>query len=82
MLLILKIVKIFKKYYKFIVVVWQHMFSVPVMRTVWRRESGSRLHTVRVTVSTQTSAWFSSYYTQLNINILIKHYLTLQYAAT
>jgi hypothetical protein len=36
-LLILKIIKIFKKYYQSIVVMWQHMFSVPVMRTVWRR---------------------------------------------
>jgi hypothetical protein len=38
MLLILKIIKIFKKYYQSIVVMWQHMFSVPVMRTAWRRE--------------------------------------------
>ena len=38
MLLILKIIKVFKKYYQSIVVMWQHMFSVPVMRTVWRRE--------------------------------------------
>jgi hypothetical protein len=38
MLLILKIIKIFKKYYQSIVVMWQLMFSVPVMRTVWRRE--------------------------------------------
>jgi hypothetical protein len=38
MLLILKIIKIFKKYYQSIVVMWQRMFSVPVMRTVWRRE--------------------------------------------
>jgi hypothetical protein len=37
-LLILKIIKIFKKYYQSIVVMWQHMSSVPVMRTVWRRE--------------------------------------------
>jgi hypothetical protein len=37
MLLILKIIKLFKKYYQFIVV-WQHMFSVLVTRTVWRRE--------------------------------------------
>jgi hypothetical protein len=28
----------FKKYYQSFVVMWQHMFSVPVMRTVWRRE--------------------------------------------
>ena len=34
------------------------------------------------TVSTQTSALFPSYYTQLTINILIRHYFTLQYAAT
>jgi hypothetical protein len=38
MLLILKIIKLFKKYCQSIVVIWQHMFSVPVMRTVWRRE--------------------------------------------
>jgi hypothetical protein len=38
MLLILKIIKLFKKYYQSIVVMWQRMFSVPVMRTVWRRE--------------------------------------------
>ena len=50
MLLILKTIKIFKKYYQSIVVMWQHMFSMPVMRTVWRRESSSRLHTVRITV--------------------------------
>jgi hypothetical protein len=48
MLLILKIIKIFKNYYQSIVVMWQHMFSMPVTRTVWRREldSSSRLHTV------------------------------------
>jgi hypothetical protein len=38
MLLILKIIKIFKKYYQSIVVMWQHMFSVAVMCTVWRGE--------------------------------------------
>jgi hypothetical protein len=38
LLLILKTIKIFKKYYHSVVVMWQHMFSVPVMRTVWRRE--------------------------------------------
>jgi hypothetical protein len=38
MLLILKIIKIFKKYCQSIVVMWQHMFSVSVMRTVWIRE--------------------------------------------
>jgi hypothetical protein len=38
MLLILKTIKIFKKYYQSIVVMWQHTFSMPVMRTVWRRE--------------------------------------------
>jgi hypothetical protein len=37
MLLILKTIKIFQKYYQFIVVMWQRMFSVPVMCTVWRR---------------------------------------------
>ena len=39
MLLILKIIKIFKKYYQSIVVMWQHMFSMPVMLTVWRHYS-------------------------------------------
>jgi hypothetical protein len=43
-LLILKIIKIFKKYYQSIVVVWQHMFSVPVMCTVWRRETNTWLY--------------------------------------
>jgi len=38
MLLILKTIKIFKKYYQFIVVMWQHIFSMHVMRTVWSRE--------------------------------------------
>jgi hypothetical protein len=38
MLLILKIIKIFKNYYQVVVVMWQHMSSVPVMRTVWRCE--------------------------------------------
>jgi hypothetical protein len=37
-LLILKIIKIFKKCYHSVVVMWQHISSVPVMRTVWRRE--------------------------------------------
>ena len=37
-LLILKTIKIFKKYYQSNVVMWQHMFSVPVMRNVRRRE--------------------------------------------
>ena len=37
-LLILKTIKIFKKYYQSIVVMLQHMFIMPVMRTVWRRE--------------------------------------------
>ena len=37
-LLILKTIKIFKKYYQSTVVMWQHMFSMPVMLTVWRRE--------------------------------------------
>jgi hypothetical protein len=40
---ILKTIKIFKKYYQSIMVMWQRM---PVMRTVWRR---ARLHTVRIT---------------------------------
>jgi hypothetical protein len=38
LLQILKIIKIFKKYYQSIVVMWQHMFSMHVTRTVWRRE--------------------------------------------
>ena len=38
MLMILKTIKIFKKYYQSIVVMWQHMFSMAVMLTVWRRE--------------------------------------------
>ena len=42
MLLILKIIKIFKNYYQSIVVTWQHMFSMHVMLTVWRRELESR----------------------------------------
>jgi hypothetical protein len=33
MLLILKIIKIFKKCYHSVVVMWQHMSSVPEMRT-------------------------------------------------
>ena len=41
MLLILKTIKIFKKYYQSIMVMWQHMFSMPVMRTVWSRELDS-----------------------------------------
>jgi hypothetical protein len=44
MLLILKVIKIFKKCYHSVVVMWQHMSSVPVMRTVWRRELDT--HTV------------------------------------
>jgi len=40
-LLILKTIKIFKKYYQSIVVMWQRMFSMSVMRTAWRRESNS-----------------------------------------
>jgi hypothetical protein len=38
MLLILKNIKIFKKCYHSVVVMWQHMSSVLVMRIVWRRE--------------------------------------------
>jgi hypothetical protein len=41
MLLILKIIKIFKKYCQSIVVMWQHMFIVRVMRIVWRHELDS-----------------------------------------
>ena len=37
-LLILKTIKIFKKYYQSIAVMWQHMFSMRVMRTVWNCE--------------------------------------------
>jgi hypothetical protein len=43
MLLILKIIKIFKKCYHSVVGMLQHMSSMPVMRTVWRRELTSRL---------------------------------------
>jgi hypothetical protein len=76
MLLILKTIKLFKKYYQSIVFMWQHMFSMPVMRTVWRRITG-------ILSSKYSNIGFvSSYYIQLTINILIKHYLTLQYAAT
>jgi hypothetical protein len=47
---ILKIIKISKKDHHSVVVMRQHMSSVRVMRTVWRRElSSSRLHTVRIT---------------------------------
>jgi hypothetical protein len=44
MLLILKTIKIFKKYDQSIVVMWQRMF-MPVMRTVWKRalDSSARL---------------------------------------
>jgi hypothetical protein len=38
MLRILKTIKIFKKYYQSIVVMWQRMYSMPVMRTAWRSE--------------------------------------------
>jgi hypothetical protein len=48
MLLILKIIKIFKKYYQSFLVMWQHMFSVPVMRTVWRRELYSSCSSILV----------------------------------
>ena len=41
-LLILKTIKIFKKYYQSIVVMWQRMISMPLMRTVWRRELSNR----------------------------------------
>jgi hypothetical protein len=44
-LLILKAIRILKKYYQSIVVMWQRMFSMAVMCTVWRRE----LDTVRIT---------------------------------
>jgi hypothetical protein len=37
MLLILETIKIFKKYYQSIVVMWQRMISMPVMRNVLRR---------------------------------------------
>jgi hypothetical protein len=43
MLLILKIIKIFKKCYHSVVVMWQQMSRVPVMRNVWRRELDSSL---------------------------------------
>ena len=44
MLLILKIIKIFKKYYQSNVVIWQHMFSMPVIRTVWRLMPPHSMH--------------------------------------
>jgi hypothetical protein len=44
MLLILKIIKIFKKYYQSLVVMWQRMFSMPVMRSVWRRPAHISTH--------------------------------------
>jgi hypothetical protein len=47
-LLILKTIKIFKKYYQSIVVMWQRMFSMPVMRTVWRRALDSSKVTVTI----------------------------------
>jgi hypothetical protein len=43
MLLILKIIKKKKKYYQSIVVMWQHMFSMPVICTVWRRALGCNI---------------------------------------
>ena len=49
MLLILKIIKIFKKYYQSIVVMWQRMFSMPVTRTVWRRELESSTNEFKTT---------------------------------
>ena len=53
-LLILKTIKIFKKYYQSIVVMWQHMFSVPVMRTVWRVELDSTQYALRITHTKHT----------------------------
>ena len=41
---------------------WQHMFSMPVMRTVWRRELSSRLHTVRETGTGQQVAQLHDIY--------------------
>jgi len=39
------------------VVMWQPMFSMPVMRTVWRRKSSSRLHTIQHTC---TTGWYAA----------------------
>ena len=36
-IIILKTIKIFKKYYQLIAVTWQHMFSMAIMITVWSR---------------------------------------------
>ena len=50
MLPILKTIKILKNnYYQSIVVMWQHMFSMPVMRTVWRRELDRMLNIFNMT---------------------------------
>jgi hypothetical protein len=37
MLMILKTITLFQEYYQSIEVMWQRMFSMPVMRTVWTR---------------------------------------------
>jgi hypothetical protein len=60
MLLILKIIKIFKKYCQSIVVMWQHMFSVPVMHTVWRRELDVVNVMAAYTAITLTTCWSAS----------------------
>jgi hypothetical protein len=52
MLLILKTIKLFKKYYQSIVVMWQRMFSMPVMRTVWKRALESNFVPFSITVVT------------------------------
>jgi hypothetical protein len=61
MLLILKIIKIFKKCYHSVVVMWQHMSSVPVMRTVWRLELEltfiSSLYGIPERNSTKNTLW-------------------------
>ena len=51
-LLILKTIKIFRKYYQSIVVMWQHMFSMSVMRTVWRRDLDTWVNYQEVSVQT------------------------------
>jgi hypothetical protein len=57
MLLILKIIKIFKKCYHSVVVMWQHMSSVPVMRTVWRRELQLQLSWCEKNLVNQNAWW-------------------------
>ena len=50
---------------------WQHMFSMPVMRTVWRLESSLRLHTVRITGILNICRHITTMDRQYFLNILI-----------